>query len=877
MIKAPYEMNEKEIFDKYKTDKNGLSSDEAARRLLTNGLNEIVSEKPKTKWSIFLSQFKDFMLIILLAAAIITTIIAFVTETYSDLIDVGVIVAIVLINAIIGFIQENSANNALESLKKMNQPTAKVLRDGKLVTINTKEVVEGDVLYVETGNVPCADGYIIECNGLKCDESSLTGESVEVEKVAATPQPFKAPLAERKNMIFSGCVVSYGHAYCVVTATGMDTEIGKIAKMIKNHKEEKPHIQKKLSHLSKILTLIILAVSTLIFVVNLIVPSNRTIVDSFLIAIALAVAAIPESLPAVITIIMTQSVKRLSKKRAIVKKMATVETLGACQVICTDKTGTITQNKMTLAEVYTNNKLFSHANLNKLNNTKLIQAMLLCNSCIISEGKVVGDSVDMCMVKAAQTLGFDYITSQNLMPTKYEFPFDSKRNLLSSFHEINGKTLGFSRGIPDTVLAHCAYIEVDGKIEPFTDDKKAKIIKILDDMCKRGMRTIAFCYHVHSGNKFDFKEEDNQIFLGITALRDPPRSTSAPSVSECQGAGIKVIMISGDYPITAQAIAHEVGIFKEGDRVLTGAEMDEMSDDEFSQILPSVSVYARVSPENKLRIVSAWQARGETVAMTGDGVNDAPSIKKANIGVGMGEGGTEVAKEAADIILTDDNFATIVTAVSEGRRIYDNIKKVVQFLLGTNFVEVLCILLITFIHPELGFLSAIQILLVNLITDSLPALSLCVEPAEQNHMKRPPNPQNDSIFSGIKSAMAVQIIWQTCLIVGSFIVINSITHDNSLATTFAFAVLSLSQIFYLITVRTKNSIFSSSPFYNKVFWLTMFLSIAITVAVISIAPLAFIFEFTALSLNHWLMVFVLAISIIPVMEIFKLIAKLTKK
>ncbi len=877
MIKAPYEMNEKEIFDKFKTNKDGLSSTEAKTRLLQNGLNEIASEKPKTKWSIFLSQFKDFMLIILLIAALTTLVLAFVTETYSDLIDVAVILGIVLINAVIGFFQENSANNALESLKKINQPTAKVLRDGKLITISTKEIVVGDVLYVETGNVPSADGYIIECKGLKCNESSLTGESVDVEKVAATPQPFKAPLAERKNMIYSGSIVSYGHAYCVVTATGMDTEIGKIAKMIKNHKEEVPHIQKKLSHLSKMLTLIILAISLLVFTVNLIVPNNHTFVDSLLLAIALAVAAIPESLPAVITIIMTQSVKSLSKKRAIVKKMATVETLGACQIICTDKTGTITQNKMSLAEVYANDQKYTAPNLKKLTDQKLIKAMLLCNDCIISEGKVVGDSVDMCMLKAVEELGFDYSQAIESMPQKYEFPFDSTRNLLTSFHEIDGKILGFSRGIPDTVLDHCSLIEIDGKVTPFTKEKKEQIIKVLDNMCNRGMRTIAYCYHEHKGKNFSFDEEDDQIFLGITALRDPPRSTSAPSVAECQGAGIKVIMISGDYPITAKAIAHEVGIFKEGDRVLTGAEMDEMTDTEFNQILPSVSVYARVSPENKLRIVSAWQSKGETVAMTGDGVNDAPSIKKADIGVGMGKGGTEVAKEAADIVLTDDNFATIVTAISEGRRIYDNIKKVVQFLLGTNFVEILCILLITFIHPELGFLSAIQILLVNLITDSLPALSLCVEPAEPNHMKRPPNHKDDNIFMGIKTPMAVQIIWQTILIVTSFIIINSITSDNTLATTFAFAVLSLSQIFYLITVRTKRSIFKVSPFYNKLFWITLTLSILITICVISLSPIAFVFGFTSLSVIQWLMVFVLSVSIIPVMEIYKLIAKLLKK
>ena len=876
MIKAPHEMNETEIFEKFQTTKEGLSSTEARERLFKNGFNELDSAKPKTKWAIFMSQFKDFMLVVLLIAALLTGIIAIATNTYSDLIDVVVIITIVLINAMIGFFQENSANNALESLKKLSQPTAKVMRDGKITTIKTNEVVVGDVLYVETGDVACADAYIIDCKGLKCNESALTGESVDSEKVAATPQPFKAPLADRKNMIFSGSIISYGHAYCVVVATGMDTEIGKIAKMIKTHKDEPAHIQKKLSHLSKILTLIILAISLFVFTVNLIVPNSHTVIDSLLIAIALAVAAIPESLPAVITIIMTQSVKRLSHKRAIVKKMATIETLGACQVICTDKTGTITQNKMSLAEVFANNKKITKTDFDLNTNKKLALAMLLCNSCFFNDGKLMGDSVDVCMVNSIENLGLKLQNAQTTMPQTQEFPFDSKRNLLSTFHQIDGKIIGFSRGIPDTVLAHCNKIEINGKVEPITKEIKDKIVGVLDDMCERGMRTIAFCYHEHKSKDYTYSEEDNQIFLGITGLRDPPRSTSAMSIAECQEAGIKVVMISGDYPITARAIAREVGIYKDGDRVLTGAEMDEMTDDEFRAILDNVTVYARVSPENKLRIVSAWQQNDATVAMTGDGVNDAPSIKKADIGVGMGEGGTEVAKEAADIVLTDDNFSTVVTAVSEGRRIYDNIKKVVQFLLGTNFVEVLCIVLLTFMHPELAFLSAIQILLINLITDSLPALSICVEPAEPNHMKRPPNPKDDSIFFGIKAPMTVQVIYQTILIVAAFTVMQSTLGDNALSTTFAFAILSLSQIFYLINVRTQRSIFASSPFYNKLFWGTLICSIFITIIIIT-TPLGTIFGFTALTFKQWLMAFILSISIIPVMEIYKLLVRLLKK
>ncbi|MBR4270243.1 MAG: cation-translocating P-type ATPase [Clostridia bacterium] len=877
MQKLTYELKRDEVFAKYKTKAEGLSDDEARARLLKNGPNELLTAKPKSRWAMFWGQFKDLMLIILLIAALVTGIIAFATQNYTDLIDVGVILAIVFINAIIGFIQENNATKAIESLKHLTQPTTKVKRNGKIIEIPTSQVVVGDILYIEGGDIVCADCYLIECDGLKCNESSLTGESLDVVKKVCEGLPAKTSLSERTNMIYSGSTVSYGHAYGVVVATGMDTEIGKIAHMINNQSEEMPHIQKKLKSLSRVLTYIILVISLIVFCIDYFVPSPRTIEDSLLIAIALAVAAIPESLPAVITIIMTRSVARLSKRRAIVKKMHTIETLGACQVICTDKTGTITENKIELNEVYFSNKMLNSKNWGKIKDTPLALAMALCNDCVVSNGKLVGDSVDVCMVKSMEKLKLDFTKTVDTYPKLHEFPFDSTRNLLTTYHPIWDNVIGFSRGIPDIVLSHCDYVYVDGERQKLTDAIRENLLKTIESMCKRGMRCIGFSYHEHKASEFTHDEENSQTFLGITGLRDPPRSTSATSVAECQAAGIKVIMISGDHPTTAQAIASEVGIFHKGDQILSGPELDELSDEQFDQVVQNTTVYAKATPANKLRIIAAWQRLGNIVAMTGDGVNDAPSIKAADIGVGMGKGGTQVAKEAADIILTDDNFSTVVTAVSEGRRIYDNIKKVIQFLLGTNFVEVLSILLITFICPQLGFLSAIQILLINLITDSLPALSLSVEPAEHDAMTRKPNPSDDNLFAGIKIPMIVQVIWQTACVVISFILLEYLTGDNTLAITFSFVILSLSQIFHLINVRSKESIFKSNPFHNKLFWFTFITSIIINFAIINIGFLANIFEFKALSPLLWLIAFGVSFSIIPVMEIYKFIKSKCKK
>ncbi len=877
MENNPHSLNAEQIFKTYQTSKKGLTDAEAKVRLQANGANELVSAKKKSKWAMFFGQFKDFMLIILLVSALVTGIIAVATKNYADLIDVGVILAIVLLNAVIGFVQENKAENALASLKKMSQPFVKVYRDGNLVQISTRDVVVGDLICFEAGDVVCADCYLIESHSLKSDESSLTGESNEIEKVADTPLLVGTVLGDRINMLHSGCVVTYGRGVGVVTATGMNTEIGKIANMLNNQQEEMTPIQQKLNKLGKWITVGILIIAFIVFIINVVLKAQHDVLDSLLVAIALAVAAIPESLPAVITVIMATGVSRMSKQRAIVRKMQAVETLGSCQIICTDKTGTLTQNKMTLTSIYTNGNIYGKSDLNSVKNTKLFECMLLCNDTVVQGKKLMGDSTETALVSGAGALGHDFININMRFKRVYELPFDSGRKMMTTFNKINDEIIGFTKGAPDVVLDRCDYIEINGEITRLTKQVRADIEYALEQFALKGLRTLAFAYKIHKSNDFSLEDENKMIFLGISAMRDPPRDTTASAVATCISAGIRPIMITGDHAITAREIAREVGIFHDGDMILTGAELDNLSDEDYAKIIDKVTVYARVSPQNKVRIVQGWKATGAVVAMTGDGVNDAPSIKCADIGIGMGQTGTEVTKEVADIVLTDDNFATIVGAITEGRKIYSNIKKVIQFLFGTNFVEVLSLLLITLISPTLGFLSAMQILFINLITDALPALSLSVERAEKDVMKQAPRKKSEPLFANIWGVMVTQVLWLTGIVVGSYYIVMAQTGSEILATTFGFAILSLSQVFHLINVRNTHSIFSSNPFHNWLYWVTLLICIALNVVVVAIPPVAGVFGLVPLTIAQWGIVFGLAFTIVPIIEIYKLIRFLVLK
>lgn len=868
-----YSLSTEQVLDKLETKDVGITSADAERRLQIFGKNELVSAKKHGKLYRFFSQFKDIMLIILLIAAAVNAVIALVEHVYADLIDVAIIVGIVLINAVIGYIQESKAENALSSLKKMSQPYVRVRRNGVVERILTTDVVPGDIILLEAGDICCADVRLIECASLSCDESSLTGESLQVQKSATGVLPTNTALGDRTNMLYSGTVITYGRGYGVVVATGMDTEIGKIAGLLNASQEETTPIQQKLAHLGKIISIVVLSIAVILFVINVAVKSSHDVIDALMIAIAIAVAAIPESLPAVITIIMSLGVSRMSKQRAIIRKMHAVETLGSCQIICSDKTGTLTQNKMQVQSVYIDGKMFDATEFDTKHYKDMINCIALCNDCEQSDRGFLGDPTEIALVEFAESRGHKQANMQQNFVRVAELPFDSNRKMMTTFNKVSSKVIGYTKGAPDILLDRCTKVLYNGSVVNLTKAIKEKILAGLEQMSSKGLRTLGHAYKEHKGQDYSLGNETNMVFLGIVGMRDPPRPEAKDAVATCIEAGMRPIMITGDYATTAKEIAREVGIYRDGDMVLTGAELDKLNDAEYRNIIEKVSVYARVSPENKVRIVETWKSLDKVVAMTGDGVNDAPSIKRADIGVGMGINGTEVTKEVADMVLTDDNFATIITAVREGRTTYQNIKKVIQFLFGTNLVEVATILIVTLFMPELTFLSALQILFINLVTDTLPAISLSVEKSEKDIMRQPPRDKKEGLFVGVLPTMITQFVWQTALIIALFVIVYNMTNDNVLATTMAFVALSIFQLMHIINLRTTHSIFTTNLFTNWVFWLTFVGGIIINIALVSIAPVANVFGLTPLSVTQWLILFALAFSIIPVIELQKLITR----
>lgn len=880
--KPPYTMSVGQIYKRYNTCSSGLKAEEAIKRLNKNGPNQLVEGKKHGKWYKYFSQYKDIMVIILLVAAVINLVVAIVTNATESYIDAGVIVGIVILNTVIGYIQEDKAEKALDSLKEMSEPYSKVYRDGDLKRIPTHEIVVGDVLLLEAGDIVGADCVLVETKGLSCDESSLTGESKPVQKATSKGLPVDTPLGDRVNMAFSGCNVTFGTALGVVVATGMDTELGHIAKMLDQKKPETTPIQQKLNKLGKMLSIMVVVIAVVIFVINVLVRGSHSVVDALLTTIAIAVAAIPESLPAVVTIVMATGVSRMAKRRAIVKKLHAVETLGSCQIICSDKTGTLTENKMTVKSIFVNNKIQDCEEFNLEGHQQLFNAMVLCNDAIPTQSGFEGDPIEIGMLEYAQKFKLTKKALNKQYPRLLEIPFDSTRKLTTTFNDVDGKITEYTRGNPDVVIKYVTKILIDGKVRDLTESDKELFNEAVDQMSNQGLRTFALA------GRFDLKKsamgtesESDMVLLGVIAMQDPPRPAARMAVEECHKAGIKTVMISGDYVAVAREIASEVGIYKEGDKVLTGSELDAMNDGEFEKIIEEVTVYARATPQNKMRIVQTWKKLGKVVAMTGDGVNDAPSLKEADIGVGMGITGTEVTKQVADMVLTDDNFATIVGAVEEGRRTYQNIQKVITFLIGSNLVEVLSILICTLIWPQLTFFNAIQILIINLISDALPAIALSVERAEKDVMKQPPRAKNESLFHGLRSFMLVQCIWHVLIVVGVFVgtyyALGATEDANLVATTMAFVTLSLTELFYVINIRSFHSIFTQNPFYNKWFWITLLVSIAIDIFLIVVPGVAGIMHFATLSFAQWIIAIGLAFSIVPVMELFKLFRYLTHK
>ncbi|MDR3216426.1 MAG: calcium-translocating P-type ATPase, PMCA-type [Clostridiaceae bacterium] len=885
----PYEMSTEEIFVSLNADADGLTSEEASERVQRYGLNELTAEKKRPMILKFLDQFKDVMILVLLAAAIISAAMALYQHEYRDLIDSGLILLIVIVNAIIGLTQERKAETALEALKNMNKPISKVIRDGSIQKIKSGEIVPGDVVVLEAGDVVPADLRLIESAALKIEEAALTGESVPSEKDFSASVAADAPLGDRRNMAHSSGIVAYGRGRGIAVSTGMNTEVGKIAKMLSENTAERTPLQKQLSRTAKILSLLVMGIAVIIFIFSAVQKGTDGIIDAFMTAVAIAVAAIPEGLPAVVTIVLAMGVQKMSERNAIIRNLPAVETLGCCEIICSDKTGTLTLNKMTVQELYTPQSGTVSAESGKTSEDTevdaLVRGMVLCNDTVVGEsGQLYGDPTETALVAYATFIGRDVsdINAQN--PRVDEIPFDSIRKLMSTVNKTTGDNgeavrIAYIKGAPDMLIKRCAYISRGGVFEKITDEDVKLINGANAAMAHKALRVLAVAIKPDCSDTA--AAEDNAVFVGLVGMIDPPRPEVKDAVAVCKRAGMTAVMITGDHKETASAIATEIGILGEGQTAITGAELDLMGDEEFYGKLDEIRVYARVSPENKVRIVKAFKtAQKRIVAMTGDGVNDAPSLKYADIGIGMGITGTDVSKGASDMVLADDNFATIVSAVEEGRKVYSNIKKAVQFLLSANIAEVLC-LFITTIFMRVPFLTPVMILWVNMVTDSFPALALGMEAAEKDIMSRQPRKNGSSLFSGRTGLdIAIQGIMQTALILAvyciGFYALDGANHET--AVTMAFTALCFIQLFHSYNMRSQtNSILNRRFFKNKALNLAFLVGAALIVLAVSIPGLNGIFGATALDGIRWAVVLCLSFAIIPLVELSKIIEKAVLK
>lgn len=875
-------------------EETGITKDEAKKRQEKYGLNELATKKKKSTFQKFLEQFKDFMIIVLIISAIISGVIGVMEEGLSGITDTVIILIVVIVNAIIGVLQENKAEKSLEALQKLSSHVAKTIRDGKLEVIPSRELVPGDLVILETGDYVPADLRIIEAVNLKAQESALTGESVPVEKTIDKIEDEKVGIGDRINMLFSSSLITYGRGKAIVVETGMNTEVGKIADIINSADEGETPLQIKLNKLGKTLGIVALIICIVIFVIGLLYGKN--VIEMFMTAVSLAVAAIPEGLPAVSTIVLAIGVQRMVKRNAIVKRLPAVETLGSATVICSDKTGTLTQNKMTVEKIYYNKKLHEVKEFkrdladNDLN--KLIHSSMLCNDTKISDNNdLAGDPTETALVDLGFKLDYEG-TLYGQYPRIKEIPFDSDRKLMTTVHESNGKYLVYTKGGVDELLARCTSYLLNGEKKNDLESFKSEIKKVNNDMASSALRVLAMAYkeldHEPSDEEMKNMEQD-LIYIGMVGMIDPPRLEVKDAVATCKKAGIKTVMITGDHKITAIAIAKTLGILKDEKEAITGLELEEMSQEELEKNVRNYSVYARVSPEHKVRIVKAWQANGEIVAMTGDGVNDAPSLKIADIGCAMGVVGTDVAKEAADVILTDDNFATVVSAVEEGRRIYDNILKAIQFLLSSNIGEIITLFLAILITPWLSSkfgidvnlittLLPIHLLWINLVTDSLPALALAVDPAGDDVMNRKPLKHTGGVFT---KGMTWRVIYQGImigLITLAAFVLGLSTKDVTpemkvqIGQTMAFYVLALSELVHIFNVRNNHkSIFRTNPFNNRTLLLAEVVSAALMFIILFTAQIRNIFSLVLLPREHILEVVLLVFSPIIVVELFKLL------
>ncbi|WP_195985792.1 cation-translocating P-type ATPase [Clostridium sp. D33t1_170424_F3] len=850
-----------ETLREQKSSRNGLTGAQAKERLETYGPNALVEGKKKGLLQVFLEQFKDLLVVILMIAAVISLLSG---QSESTL----VIFAVILLNAILGTVQYFKAEKSLDSLKAMSSPSAKVLRDGARQEIPSRDVAPGDIVFLEAGDMVVADGRILENFSLKVNESSLTGESEGVDKTEETIEGGEVALGDQKNMVFSGSLVTYGRATVVVTGTGMQTELGKIAALMNQTQQRKTPLQQSLDDFSKKLAVIILCICALVFGLSL--YRAMPVLDSLMFAVALAVAAIPEALSSIVTIVLALGTQKMAKENAIIKDLKAVESLGSVSVVCSDKTGTLTQNKMKVQKVYADGKLLDGGEMQLLNDPQrlLLKAAVLDSDATDVEGVEIGDPTEVALVQLGDRYGVEEVAYRRQHPRLGELAFDSDRKLMSTLHDVDGKPTLLTKGAIDVLLARATHIYTSEGMRELTEQGKQELHRVNRELSEQGLRVLAFGYReLDAARPLTLEDETGLTFIGLISMIDPPRVESMQAVADAKRAGIRTIMITGDHKITATAIAKQIGIFMDGDMALEGVELDRMTDAELDETLAKISVYARVSPENKIRIVNAWQRRGKIVSMTGDGVNDAPALKKADIGVAMGITGTEVSKDAASMILADDNFATIIKAVLNGRNVYENIKNAIQFLLSGNMAGILCVLYTSIMALPMPF-APVHLLFINLLTDSLPAIAIGMEPARKDLLDRQPRDPREPILNG---SLIGKIFTQGLLIgiatMAAFYI--GLQTSAALATTMAFATLTLSRLFHGFNCRGRQSIFRLGLLSNKYSLMAFGAGVLLLCAVLFLPFLSGLFLVTPLSLANVGTIALLAFLPTLCIQIFK--------
>lgn len=863
----PYQMKKEDVLKMLGTDENGLTQNQAKENQKKYGKNELAEGKKKNPFILFLEQYKDFLVIILIIAAIISGVLG-------DIESAIVIFVVITINAILGTVQHIKAEQSLDSLKEMSAPTAKVIRDGEIKVVEGKDVTVGDIVVIEAGDYVCSDGRIIENASLKVDESAMTGESEPVEK-QETVLDGEKPLGDRVNMMYSGSFATYGRAKMVVTSVGMETEIGKIASLLKSTQEKKTPLQESLDNFGKKLSLIIIGICVIVLGLELFRSDgiNLTVfTDAFVFAVALAVAAIPEALSSIVTIVLSVGTQKLAKENAIIRKLQAVEGLGSVSIICSDKTGTLTQNKMTVQKIYFDGQIIDKDDEINARQGQLIIDGALCNDSVQKEGQEIGDPTEIALVNFSEKHDLPVEKMREKYQRLGEIPFDSDRKLMSTVHKIGGNYKMLTKGAVDVLSGRINEVKtMDGK-RPFTAEDLAELKKVNTEFSQMGLRVLAVCERDVDTVDISVDDEKDYILLGLVAMQDPPREESAEAVRKCKTAGIRPIMITGDHLVTASAIARKIGILDDNGRAVEGREIENLSDEELDEFVSDVSVYARVSPEHKIRIVSAWQRKGYIVSMTGDGVNDAPALKQADIGVAMGITGSEVAKDAASMVLTDDNFATIVKAIENGRNLYRNIQRAIQFLLSGNTAGILAVLYASFMALPVPF-KAVHLLFINLLTDSLPAIALGVEPHSSDVMNEKPRPKNQSILTKkVLTNICVEGIVIGVMTMIAFYV--GFLRNAEVASTMAFSTLCLSRLVHGFNCKSDKPVwFTKKMWNNKSMIGAFFVGFVLLNAVLLVPALQGIFAVAPLTIAELLTVYGLSLGTFVIVQILKMIRK----